>query len=302
MNVFVFHPVILEAAAAETKFAIFDSGFLITVAIIVFSTLLIAFIKHLKKDKCIKNFKTDVVTIYFNDGKNIKGRLDVENTGSELIVENPDNGMQRSYIIYKSEYSGIRFFARFHKDLDARRSKARKRVVKKTYHPNILRRIRRKINIFFKIIRDSMMEIFTALSGRIKTTNASYASNEKYVANVNKEVVSSVDDTYNPLLEKYIGNLILCTHTYNNKEYAVHGILKEYTGEYLELLDAELKADDISITMADLVLPRTANKVRSLGEEAVPKFSLPKAFNLNLYKKKLKKSSHEKNEEDKKKQ
>ena len=147
-----------------------------------------------------------------------------------------------------------------------------------------------------------MMEIFTALSGRIKTTNASYASNEKYVANVNKEVVSSVDDTYNPLLEKYIGNLILCTHTYNNKEYAVHGILKEYTGEYLELLDAELKADDISITMADLVLPRTANKVRSLGEEAVPKFSLPKAFNLNLYKKKLKKSSHEKNEEDKKKQ
>ena len=234
------------------------------------------------------------VTVYFNDGKNITGRLDVENTGSELIIENTDNGMPRSYIIYKGEYPGIRFFIRFHENLDKKRLNVRKRVLNKTYHPNILRRARRKINVFFKIIRDSMMEIFTALSGRIKTTNTSYASNEKYVANVNKEVVSSVDDTYNPLLEKYIGNLVLCAHTFNNKEYSLHGILKEYTGEYLELLDVEFESDDLNITKADIVLPRASNKVRSLGEEAVPKFSLPKAFNLNLYKKKLKKSSHEK--------
>ena len=301
MNLSFFQPVILEAAATETKVAIFDSGFLITVALIVFSTLLIAFIKHLKKDKCIKSFKADIVTVYFNDGKNIKGRLDVENTGSELIIENPDDRVKRSYILYKEEYPNVRFFVRYHNDLDEKRTKERLRVLKKTYHPNIFRRIGRKINIFFKIINDSMMDIFTALSGKIKTTNTSYATSEKYVTNINKEAVASVDTTYDPLLEKYIGNKVVCNHIYNGKIYDIHGILKNYTGQYLELLDVEFMVEDFNIAKADLVLPRKINKIRNLGEDAIKLFSLPETFNLNWYKKRIKKSLNEANKKVEKK-
>jgi len=300
MNLSFLQPVILEAAATENKFAIFDSGFLITVALIVFSTLLIAFIKHMKKDKCIKSFKSDIITVYFNDGKNIKGRLDLENTGCEFIIEHPDSGTKRSYILYKEEYPNVRFFVRYHSDLDERRSKERFRVMKKTYHPNIFRRIGRKINIFFKIINDSMMDIFSALSGKIKTTSASYATSEKYVTNVNKEAVTSMDTTYDPLLEKYIGNKVVCNHLYNGKTYDIRGILKDYTGQYLELLDVEFLAEDLNISKADLVLPRKTNKIRNLGENAIRLFSLPETFNLNWYKRSIKKSLHEKNKEDKK--
>lgn len=297
INFPMIQPVVLDAAAANTASAIFDSGFLITVALIVFSTLLIAFIKHLKKDKCIKSFKSDVVTVYFTDGRNIKGRLDVENTGSELIIENPADNIKRSYILYKEEYAGVRLFVRYHSDLDERRAKERRRVMKKTYHPNIFRRIGRVVNIFFKIINDSMMQIFTALSGRLKTASTSYATSEKYVTNVNKEAVASVDTTYDPLLEKYIGNKVVCNHLHNGKSYDIKGILKDYTGQYMELLDVEVVTDDLSITGADLVLPRKTNKVRNLGEDAVKLFSLPETFNLNWYKRSVKRSLNEKNEE-----
>jgi hypothetical protein len=286
-------PIILTAA--ETKTAVFDSGFLITVAVIVFSTLLIAFIHHLKKDKCIKSFKADIVTVYFNDGKKLKGRMDVENTGCELIARNPGEGIKHSFIIYKDEYPNIRFFVRYHSDLDEKRLKQRTRLVKKTYHPNFLRRFRRKINIFFKIIRDSMMDIFTAFSGRIKTANASYATSEKYIANVNKEAVTSMDATYNPLLEKYIGNYVICSHVFNDKVCEINGILKDYTGEYIELLDVELDTEELKLSGADLVIPRRTSRVRNLGEDAVKLLTLPDTFNLSWYKKSVKKSSYESN-------
>lgn len=296
MNLFSFlQPITLDAAATESTSAIFDSGFLITVALIVFSTLLIAFIKHLRKDKCIKSFKSDITTVYFADGRNIKGRLDVENTGCELIFEHPDDDIKRSCILYKEEYPNIRFFVRYHGDLDEKRIKDRRRVMKKTYHPNVFRRIGRQINIFFKIIRDSMMEIFTALSGKIKTVSTNYAASEKYVTNVNKEAVASMDTTYDPLLEKYIGNRVVCNHIHGGKTYELFGILKDYTGQYIELLDAKLVSDDLTLDKADLVIPRKTNKVRNLGENAISLFTLPETFNLNWYKKHVKKSLNEEN-------
>ena len=141
-----------------------------------------------------------------------------------------------------------------------------------------------------------MMEIFTALSGKIKTVNTSYATSEKYVTNVNKQAVSSADTTYDPLLEKYIGNMVVCNHIDNTKTYDIRGILKDYTGQYLELLDVEFTAEDLNIKNADLLLPRKTNKVRNLGEDAIQLFTLPETFNLNWYKKSVKKSLNEKNE------
>lgn len=281
---------ILTAPAAATKTVVFDSGFLITVTFIIISTLILALIKHIKKDKCIKSFKSDIVTVYFNNGENIKGRLDVENTGSEFIIEGASAEAKRSYILYKNEYANVRFFVRYHNDLDAKRKKERQKVIKKTYHPNLFRKAGRAINIFFKIIRDSLTEVFSTLSGKLKTANASYATSETYVKKVNTEAVSTIDTTHNPLLEKYIGNKVVVIHIFNKTQYEIFGILKDYTGEYIEILDVEFISDDITLKNADVVLPRTTNKVRHLGEDAIKLFVLPETFDLQVYKRKMKKS------------
>jgi len=105
-----------------------------------------------------------------------------------------------------------------------------------------------------------------------------------------------MDTSYDPLLEKYIGNKVLCEHIHSGKTYEIRGILKDYTGQYMELLDAEFISESLTINLADLVLPRKTNKVRSLGEDAIKLFSLPETFNLNWYKKSIKKSLYEENE------
>ena len=280
-------------APAAAKTAVFDSGFLITVALIVISTLLIAFIKHIKKDKCIKSFNSDIVTVYFNNGGKIIGRMDVENTGSEMIFSSPEDPKKRSYIVYKDEYPNIRAFVRYHNRLDARRKKERLKVIKKTYHPNLFRRTGRKINIFFKIIRDSLMDIFTALSGRLKAVDTTYASNEVYVTKAQKEAVATMDTTHDPLLEKYIGNMVVCEHVFNSKVYEISGILKDYTGQYIELLDVDFTVEEFRVAEADMVLPRTTTKIRNLGEDIFRVFNLPETFDLGIYKKSIKKSLHE---------
>ncbi len=233
MFAFLNLPFVIAATTETVKNTVFNSGFLITVAIIVFSTLLIAFITHLKKDKCLKNLRSDIVTVYFNDGRMIKGRFDVENTGSEIIFTNDVIGEKRSQIIYKEEYDQVRVFARYYNDMDPRRSKELNKNMKKTYHPNIFRRLKRSILIFFKIINDSLMDIFSALSGRIKTANPGYANNEAYISKVNKEAINTVDATYNPLLEKYIGNHVICSHVFNGAAYECRGIIPPHILSFL---------------------------------------------------------------------
>ena len=289
---------LLNATTTTVKTAIFDSGFLVTVAVIVISTILIAFINHMKRDKCIKSFKSDIVTIYFNNGEHIKGRLDVENTGCELIAEHAGEKPKKSYIVYKDEYPNVRFFVRYHDDLDARRKKERVKVIRKTYHPNVFRRTGRAITIFFKIIRDSLMDVFSAFSGKLKTLNPAYASSEAYLTKVNREAVTSIDATHNPLLEKYIGNKVVCNHVYNGKTYDIYGILRNYTGDYIELLDVQFTGDELSLKNADLVLPRSSNRIRNLGEKAIRPFLLTDAFDLGIYKKEIRKSLFENNQED----
>lgn len=271
---------------------IFDSGLLVTISIIVFSTLTIAFISHIKKDKCLKNFKSDIVTVYYNDGRVVKGSFDIENTGSEIIFVDKATGEKKSQIIYKDEYNQVRLFARYYKDMSPQRSKELKKIIKKTYHPNVFRRIMRNILIFFKIIRDSLMDIFSVISGKIKTTNVNYAKNEAYISNINKEAVTTIDPTYNPLLEKYIGNRVVCSHVFNGEPYECRGIIKDYTSSYLELLDANYSVGDLVISGADIVIPRNTTRVRHLADNINGILNSKYGFHLHIFKKQIKKSNH----------
>ncbi|HDZ62577.1 MAG TPA: hypothetical protein ENH40_05475 [Nitrospirae bacterium] len=55
--------------------------FAITIFFIVLSTVVAAFIKRICKDKCLKDFADDVVTLEETTGKIRHGLLNVENTG-----------------------------------------------------------------------------------------------------------------------------------------------------------------------------------------------------------------------------
>ena len=59
--------------------------FAITVVFIALATFIAAFIRRRKKDKCLKDFSNNMVTLESVSSKSIWGKLRVENTGLEFI-------------------------------------------------------------------------------------------------------------------------------------------------------------------------------------------------------------------------
>ena len=57
----------------------------ITILAIILSTLIAGFIRRNAKDKCIKDFKNNNVTLLTTDNKFVTGRMIVEGTGLEFV-------------------------------------------------------------------------------------------------------------------------------------------------------------------------------------------------------------------------
>lgn len=281
---------------------------LITIVAIIVSTLLIAYIRRVTKDRCLKAFQNDVVTLLLSDQREITGKLVVESTGLEVVydiqkVDNPpaesDAGPEMShasYILFKQEFGLLTAILRKHNNLSDKAKAKREKEIKAAYHPNFFRRLGRRIRNFFSTIKDSLMEIITLLSGQYETANPDsvLTTQKAQKSKVEKEMVSSITYSYDALLEKYIGNLVICEFNMNGTKTKISGILKDYTANYLEILDVQIKtANDSDYSPTDLILPRTLAIVRHLGEDSKKLSIFKMDFDIIQYKKFFKKRRKE---------
>ena len=214
----------------------FFTGFfhpvVITILFIVLSTFVGAFIKGRQKDKCLKAFRGFMVTLEDVGGKRIWGRLHIEATGLELKYRQPhhdtDGHIESSYMLYKYEYGNVSALIRFHDSLTEENRKRRDGELAKTYHPSWWRRSRRKLVNVFKTIRDSIMEVSNVLLSQAKKTTGAggiLSTQDKYVSQMRNEVIGSVDTSYEPLLEKYIGHRVVAEFLYKDKPVEIVGVL-----------------------------------------------------------------------------
>lgn len=246
----------------------------LTIIFIVFSTILAAFIRRVSRDKCLKDFQDDMATLEKTDGKIIWGKLRIENTGLELIYPDPhadeDGHQEHSYILYKHEYPNISAVIRYHDELTEANKKLRQQELKKTYHPRFFRRLKRKIHNVFKTLRDSVMEVVNMLINLAKKTGPAggvLTSQDKYVTQMKQELMGSVGTSYEPLLEQYIGHKVVLELIKADKLFEYCGMLKEYTAEFIEIMDVDYKSGEYKKPRkADMVVPRKHSLVRHLGE------------------------------------
>ena len=135
-----------------------DIATAITIIFIILAAGVGAFIRKRSRDKCLRDFGQNMVTLEDTTGKTIWGKLRVENTGLEFIYpekhKDNDGHEEASYILYKYEYPNIGAVIRFHDDLSERNKKVREKELKKTYHPGFWRRLKRKILNVFRTVRD----------------------------------------------------------------------------------------------------------------------------------------------------
>jgi hypothetical protein len=248
--------------------------FAITIVSIIVFTVVAAFIKGRSRDKCLKEFSQDMITLEQTTGKIIWGRLRTENTGFELVYSSKHRDKkghdETSYILYKNEYSNIRTLIRFHDELDEHGKRKREKELKRTYHPTALRRLRRRIQNFFKTVKDSVMEVVNLLIGQAKRTTGAGAimsSQGKYVSQLKQELVGSLGTSFEPLLERHIGKKVVLELVKDDKVFEYPGVLKDYTADFIEIMDVDYRVkEDQPRKKADLVVPRKYALIRHLGE------------------------------------
>lgn len=249
-------------------------SFTITLIVIIVSALIGAFRRRRKIDKCLKDFEESPTTVERINGEILaKGILNVENTGLELKYPEEikgNNGLvETSCLIFKYEYAQIQAVIRYFDELSEKGKIAREKELRRTYKPSFFRRTKRKFQSFLKTIKDSLSEIANTMFSQFKktSTGAMFKTNDKYVKQINSDLIESVGSAYEPLLERYIGHKVVFELIKEDKLYKYSGILKEYTTDFIEIIDVDYNiGSETETRSADLVLPQKLAIVRHLGE------------------------------------
>jgi hypothetical protein len=245
----------------------------ITIIFIFLCAFIGAFLKGRSRDKCLKSFSGNIVTVEYKTGKTVWGKLRVENTGLELVYREKHRDKQghieASYILYKNEYPSIQSIIRFHDHLDDSDRRKREKEIKKTYHPSFFSRARRRLTNVFKTIRDSFVEVINLFIGQVKkkTGGGLLSTQDKYITRIKQDLVGSIGTSYEPLLEKYIGSTVVVELMKDGKVLEYPGGLKEYTSEFIELMDIDYNIiPEGQKRKADIVVARDSAVIRHLGE------------------------------------
>lgn len=245
----------------------------ITIVFIVVAAVVGAFVRRRRLDKCLKDFAGDVVILEDAGGKEVWGTLRVENTGLEFVYDvahaDADGHDETSFILYKGEYDVIGAVVRYHEKLSDKCRGQREKEMSRTYHPNVLRRLKRRVLNVFATVRDSVAEIVNLLLSQAKKASpagAMLGKQDKYVTQMKTELMGSSGASYEPLLERYIGHKVVLEVVKGDRMLEYCGVLKEYTADFVEVMDVNYRAGAAEAKKADLVVPRRHGVVRHSGE------------------------------------
>ncbi len=244
---------------------------LITIWFILISALTAVIMRKVKKDKCLKDFRNNVVTVELLNGKKPQGELKLKSTGFKLnyqqrIVEEPNRPVL-SFLLYKNEYPDIQAIVRYYRDLREKNLKERELDFRKTFHPGRSRRALRSFTNLLKIIKDSVVEILNLLTNHMsKTTPAgiTMSGQQGQISKMQNELYGVFETSYEPLLEDYIGQRVLLELKEGDRWAKYRGVLKDYTAEFIEIIDVEeYGAEKLKV---DLIVLRKYGIVRHLSE------------------------------------
>ena len=119
--------------------------------------------------------------------------------------------------------------------------KKREEEIRKTYHPNLRRRVMRRIRNTCNLMRDAFGQAISVFIGQIKRTSGSsfIQSQDARLTTTAQQLISYGNSAYEPILEKYIGRKIIVELPEESGHTEYCGILKFYTEAFLSILDVE---------------------------------------------------------------
>jgi hypothetical protein len=244
------------------------------VVVILGSSLVGFFLSGRKKDSCLKHFQDYLTTAQFKDGKKIWGEMDVETSGVEFRYKGnywDDGHVETSFIIFKEEFNSIFAFFRFHHQLSPENQQRRLDELKRAYRPTASRRFLRHMRNMLGTLKDSVGASIGAATAVVKSTKPALravSSQQAHVVRAQSDVLSYVGASYDPILEKHIGHMVVIEITNPQGAIEEHvGIFKDYSAQFLEIMEVPWKMEDGSIAKCDMLVPRAHSVIRHSAEE-----------------------------------
>lgn len=221
-----------------------DTSLLFTIGLIFLATFIGSYLHSRRKDPCLQSFAGFHVTLEQNKGKVIWGILDVETSGLELNYRDDvqdEKHLESSYIIYAQEFNNIQALYRFADELTAENREKRRKDIKRSFHPGPLERAKRGFRRFVGTASDSLSEVVGLLVGRAKEPAGRYITDkgERYLNQISTNLIGHAGSTFDPLLERYIGQKVVIEIMEDDEIHEHVGIFKNYSPDFLEILDIQ---------------------------------------------------------------
>ncbi len=251
-----------------------DQLFFLTLLIIFLSALVGVVVQRRSRDRCLRNFSNQPVTIKMNNGQENVGALQVYASGLEVTFTQRHEGPQDpdSIIIYSAEYDQIQMITR-------RVGKHEARVNISRHMP--LTRIMRQSQNVLNTFQDAVQQAFgfVLLQAQQNRQNRLLMSQDKNLKSIGGNVLSAMTNAYEPILEKYLGKRVVIEFLPNSDEETptlLAGVLREYTRTWIELhaLDHSQHFD------MDAILPRSRAVLRHTHREALRLEAKPECVSL----------------------
>ncbi len=228
--------------------------FLFTVLGIALVTLVGTFVSGRMRDRCLKGFNRFLTTLEMTDGRIVWGMLQVMTTGIELTYPRDHfdrDHVETSFLLYKDEFDSRMFLlARYHTDLDDRARRRRERILRKSYRPSFFRRMLRSTRNAANTIRDSLNKLLSLLIGQAARTTrhsaAFVATQQADLTRAGQDILGFVGTSYEPMLEKRVGTKIVFELNRQSHVTELVGILKEYSGSFIEVLDVDYPSSPVA--------------------------------------------------------
>jgi hypothetical protein len=259
-----------------------DLSLLITIGVIFIITLVGAYMRSTRKDRCLKSWEGFHVTLERTNNKLIWGVLKVEPTGMELAYIDSvqdDRHVESSYLLYGSEYGEIQAIYRYPEKLSEWGTRRRTRDVARSFHPGPLRRLGRSGRNFLSTATDSLNEVLGIVLGRVQKSASRYLvdGGASLKTMMGSKVLGQVGALYDPLLEHYIGHRVAIELVEGAEVHEHVGIFKEYSGDFIEVLDVQFPhpqtiamTPDMTLETNSLILLTEENAIRVLNCDARP--------------------------------
>ncbi len=233
-----------------------DFSLLITIGLVFVLTLIGAYVRSRRKDRCLKTWEGFHVTIERTDGRLVWGVLKLEPTGMELAYRDSvqdEKHVESSYLLYANEYGDIQAIYRYADQLLPGDKARRARDIQRAFHPGPLRRLGRALRNFLSTATDSLNEVFGIVLGRVQKTGSRYLAPEgsSAIKSLGGRVLGQVGGTYDPLLEHYIGRRVVAEVVEEDEVHEHVGIFKEYSADFIEILDVHYPQDQTVIVSTD---------------------------------------------------